>query len=466
MEKIHLIGIGGSGLSAIARLLLERGYEVSGSDRADSVIMGELRNMGAEIAIGHDAKNIAGAEIVIRSSAIPNDNPEVIAATEKGIPVLKRAEFLGRLMTGKIGIAVAGTHGKTTTTSMLAWVLTALEQDPSYIIGGVVSNLGVNAHSGTGDCFVIEADEYDRMFLGLKPSIEVITNVEHDHPDCYPTEEEFYSAFEQFTDLLPMDGTLVACAQDAGASKVIAHAQSLNKNVEAYAIGKFTEQEGDMDIHSKATNLVSNNKGGFSFDANIKEQSSHVDLQVPGRHNVLNGMACMTTMAILKLPLDQAARALSDFQGAERRFEIRGELNGMTFIDDYAHHPTEIRATLAAARARYPGRRIWVVWQPHTYSRTQLLQSQFSYAFNDADRVIVTEVYAAREAKQDFSAKKIVEIMAHPAVKFIPQLGETSNYLISHLRSGDVLLILSAGDANQITQWVMDYFKNNEVSHV
>lgn len=461
-----MIGIGGSGLSAIARLLLERGYLVSGSDRADSLILSDLRSMGADIIIGHDAKNVAGVDVVVRSSAIPDENPEVTAAVKFGVPVLKRAEFLGKLMTGKTGIAVAGTHGKTTTTSMLAWVLTALEQDPSYIVGGVVSNLGVNAHSGKGDCFVIEADEYDGMFLGLKPSLEVITNVEHDHPDCYPTADQFQSAFEQFTDLLPPNGTLIACAQDAGAKKVIAHAQTMNKNIETYAIENFTGQEGDMEIHSKASNLVSNNKGGFSFDAEIKDQSSHVDLQVPGRHNVLNGMACMTTIAILKLPLDKAARALSDFQGVERRFEIRGELEGMTFIDDYAHHPTEIRATLAAARSRYPGRRLWVVWQPHTYSRTQLLQSQFSYAFNDADRVIVTEIYAARESKQDFSARKIVEIMAHPAVKFIPQLGEASNYLISHMRAGDVLLVLSAGDANQITQWVMDYFRNNEVNDV
>jgi UDP-N-acetylmuramate--alanine ligase len=466
MEKIHLIGIGGSGLSAIARLLLEMGYAVSGSDRADTAFIADLRKLDADIKIGHRPENIEGADLIVRSSAIPDDNPEVVAAAQAGIPVLKRADFLGKLMSGKTGIAVAGTHGKTTTTSMLAWVLTALKQDPSFIIGGVMNNLGVNARAGKGECFVIEADEYDRMFLGLRPSIEIITNVEHDHPDCYPTPEDFYSAFEQFVDLLPANGSLIACAQDAGANRLITHARENNKYVEAYAIVDDPKQINKMEIQAPASNLTSNKKGGFSFEAQIKEQTCHVDLQVPGRHNVLNGMACLTTIAMLKLPLDKAALALGDFQGTNRRFEIRGELDGMIFIDDYAHHPTEIRATLAAARSRFTGRRIWVVWQPHTYSRSQLLQSQFSYAFADADRVIVTEVFAAREAKQDFSAERIVESMAHPAVKYIPQLGDASNYLISHMRSGDVLLVLSAGDADIINTWVMDYFKKNEVYHV
>lgn len=465
MEKIHLIGIGGSGLSAIARLLLEMGVAVSGSDRAESTFLAGLRNLGAEIMIGHRGENISGATLVVRSSAIPDDNPEVVAAREAGIPVLKRADFLGKLMTGKTGIAIAGTHGKTTTTSMLAWLLTELKQDPSFIIGGVQHNLGVNAHAGKGDCFVIEADEYDRMFLGLRPMIEIVTNVEHDHPDCYPTSEDFYTAFKQFVSLLPENGSLIACAEDDGATRLMAQASENHKNIYSYAIADNSGQK-TMGIESLATNLKVNQKGGVSFDAKINEQSCHVDLQVPGRHNVLNSLACLTTAAMLKLPIDQAAAALGDFQGTDRRFEIRGELDGMTFIDDYAHHPTEIRATLAAARSRFTGRKVWVVWQPHTYSRTQLLQSQFSYAFADADQVIVTAVYAAREAKQDFSAEQIVKSMAHPAVRYVPELGDASNYLISHMKSGDVLIVLSAGDADIINTWVMDYFKNNEDSHV
>ena len=466
MEKIHLIGIGGSGLSAIARLLLEMGYVVSGSDRAETSFLTDLRTLGADIKIGHHRKNITGANLVVRSSAIPDENPEVAAAVRKGIPVLKRADFLGRLMAGKTGIAVAGTHGKTTTTAMLAWVLTSINQDPSFIIGGVMHNLGVNARAGKGDCFVIEADEYDRMFLGLRPMIEVITNVEHDHPDCYPTPQDFYSAFENFVDLIPTNGALVACAQDTGASRLIAHAHENNKNVTAYGIEENSQQKINNEVQSKAFDLSSNQKGGFNFEAKVKEQTCHVELQVPGRHNVLNGLACLTTIAMLKLPLDKAALALGDFQGTNRRFEIRGELDGMTFIDDYAHHPTEIRATLAAARSRFPGRHIWVVWQPHTYSRTQLLQSEFSYAFADANQVIVTEVYAAREAKQKYSAQCIVETMAHRRVKFIPLLEDASNYLISHMKAGDVLLVLSAGDADLINTWVMEYFTKNEVPHV
>jgi len=466
MKKIHFIGIGGSGLSAIARLVLEMGYAVSGSDRAESPFLTDLRTLGADIKIGHHPENIAGANQVVRSSAIGDDNPEVVSAIKAGIPVLKRADFLGKLMAGKNGIAVAGTHGKTTTTAMIAWVLTTLKQDPSFIIGGVMNNLGVNARAGKGDSFVIEADEYDRMFLGLRPKIEVITNVEHDHPDCYPTPQDFYSAFEKFVDLVPADGTIIACGQDEGAKRLISYAINEHKNVAAYAIDENADQKSNIEVQTIASDLTSNKKGGFSFEAKVKDQSCQVDLQVPGRHNVLNGLACLTTIAMLRLPIDKAARSLGEFQGTNRRFEIRGELEGMTFIDDYAHHPTEIRATLAAARARFSSNRIWVVWQPHTYSRTQLLQSEFSYAFADADQVIVTEVYAAREAKQNYSAQRVVETMAHRAVKFIPQLEDASNYLISHMKTGDVLLVLSAGNADLINTWVMEYFTKNEVRHV
>jgi UDP-N-acetylmuramate--alanine ligase len=466
MEHIHLIGIGGSGLSAIARLLLEMGYTVSGSDRLDSAFLADLRILGADIKIGHHPENIAGANQVVCSSAIPDDNPEAKAAREAGIPVLKRADFLGKLMDGKTGIAVAGTHGKTTTTAMLAWVLTALKQDPSFIVGGVMNNLGVNARAGKGICFVIEADEYDRMFLGLKPMLEVITNVEHDHPDCYPTPQIFYAAFENFVDLLPTEGTLVACGQDVGTTKLISHARENHIHIASYGLDEKAEQKPEAEFYSKASNLSRNAKGGFSFDALVNRQTCQVNLQVPGMHNVLNGLAVLTVIDLLHLPLDQAALALGDFQGTGRRFEIRGEPEGITIIDDYAHHPTEVRATLAAARARYPGRRIWVVWQPHTYSRTQLLQSEFSQAFLDADQVIVTEIYAAREPKQDFSSSQVVKAMGHLAVQFIPELPDVSNYLIDHLKIDDVLLVLSAGDADQISTRVLHHYQKREENHV
>jgi len=465
-EHIHLIGIGGSGLSAIARLLLEMGYSVSGSDRADSSFLADLHLLGAEIMIGHRPENITGAKLVVRSSAIPNDNPEVIAALETGIPVLKRADFLGRLMDGKYGIAVAGSHGKTTTTAMLVWVLSALYQDPTFIVGGVIKNIGTNAHYGKGAHFVIEADEYDRMFLGLKPMLEIVTNVEHDHPDCYPTPESFSSAFEKFVDLLPNNGTLIACSQDKGTSDLITHAREKLINTVTYGIENTSDQENGSELFARGCNLSSIPNSGYRFDAIVNKETYKIHLGVPGLHNVLNSLAVLTVISLLQLSLEKAARALGDFQGAGRRFEILGEPEGITIINDYAHHPTEIQATLAAARSRYPGRNLWVVWQPHTYSRTRLLIEEFSRSFFDADQVIITEIFPSREPKQDFSSAQVVRSMREVEVQFIPELTDVSNYLIDHLNIGDVLLVLSAGDADQISERVLQHFQKKEANHV
>ena len=456
MTRIHLIGIGGTGLSAIARVLLEMGHKVSGSDRVESSFTHDLQSAGATISIGHRAENVHDADLVVRSSAIGDDNPEVTAARALRIPVLKRADFLGTLMDGKTGIAVAGTHGKTTTTSMIAWILSALGQDPSFISGGVLSNMGVNARAGKGNSFVIEADEYDQMFLGLKPKIEVVTNVEFDHPDCFPTPTEYQAAFVEFMYRLPENGTLVACADDPGASDLMGKAEKLGKTVIPYGIHETFSAEKASGAY--ANSPVSNEKGGFSFNASVLGKSEKVELQVPGKHNVCNALAALSVTQLLSLPLPDAAWALAQFTGTGRRFEVRGETNNIVVVDDYAHHPTEIRATLAAARARYPSRRIWAVWQPHTYSRTRALLKEFSTAFSDADEVIVTEIYAARESKQNFSSKQVVESMPHQA-HFIADLSEVSNYLFTNLRPGDALLVLSAGNANQISNEILSRLK-------
>ena len=458
MTRVHFIGIGGSGLSAIARLLKESGYEVTGSDRALSQFAVDLQNDGVSIYIGHHPRNIAGADMVIRSSAIAEDNPEVAAALQAGIPVYKRADFLGRLMSDKTGIAVAGTHGKTTTTAMIAWTLYAMQRDPSFIVGGTLNNLKVNARAGNGTPFVIEADEYDRMFLGLKPHIEVVTNLEHDHPDCYPTFEDMYGAFQGFVDLLPPDGTLVVCAEDEGAVSLLSYARKKGLNVISYSL------QSEMTINSpqwmQARTPKPNQRGGFDFSAMTNMGTAaasivNVSLQVPGEHNVRNALATLSVIATLGLPLQEAADALSEFTGTGRRFEVRGERKGVTVIDDYAHHPTEIRATLAGAKARYPNHRIWAVWQPHTYSRTQTLFFEFSRAFSDADEVLVTEIYASREAKQEFSSAEVVGSMPHSSARYTGSLEDTTKYLLKHLRSGDVLLVLSAGDADQISTEVL-----------
>jgi UDP-N-acetylmuramate--alanine ligase len=458
MTRVHFIGIGGSGLSAIARLLKESGYEVTGSDRAFSPFALALQSDGVAIYIGHHPRNVAGADMVIRSSAIAEDNPEVVAAKLEGIPVYKRADFLGQLMADKIGIAVAGTHGKTTTSAMIAWTLYAMKRDPSFIVGGTLNNLKVNARAGKGSPFVIEADEYDRMFLGLKPHIEVVTNLEHDHPDCYPSFEDMYGAFQGFVDLLPLDGTLIVCAEDEGAVSLLSYARRKGISIISYSV------QGEMTINSpqwmQARTPKPNARGGFDFSAMTNMGTAaasvvNVSLQVPGEHNVRNALATLAVIATLGLPLQEAGDALSEFTGTGRRFEVRGEAKGVTVIDDYAHHPTEIRATLAGAKARYPSRRIWAVWQPHTYSRVQTLFFEFSRAFSDADEVLVTEIYASRESKQDFSSAEVVGSMPHASARYTGSVEDTTKYLLKHLRSGDVLIVLSAGDADQISTDVL-----------
>jgi len=458
MTRVHFIGIGGSGLSAIARLLKESGYEVSGSDKALSPFAADLQAAGVTVYIGHHPRNVNGADWVVKSSAIADDNPEVRAALQAGIPVYKRSDFLGKLMANKTGIAVAGTHGKTTTTAMIAWMLSALGRDPSFIVGGVMNNYGVNARMGKGTAFVIEADEYDRMFLGLAPRIAVVTNLEHDHPDCYPTFEDMFTAFEQFVNLLPPDGVLIASSEDEGSASLLPRARKSGRHVVAYSV------QGEMTINSpqwmQARAVKPNDRGGFNFTAgtNIAEagvQSVNVSLQVPGEHNVRNALASLSVAAVLGLSLKNAAVALGEFKGTGRRFQVVGEKNGVTVIDDYAHHPTEIRATLAAARARFPGRRILTVWQPHTYSRTQTLFLEFTRAFTDTDLVFVTEVYAAREPRQEFSSAEVVSAMPHPAARFTNSLAETTEAVLKVIRSGDVLLVLSAGDADQVSAGVL-----------
>ena len=466
MTRVHLIGIGGSGISAIARLLLERGYAVTGSDRALSPLAADLQKAGATVYLGHSAENVSGADVVVRSSAIPDDNVEVVAALGSGIPVYKRADYLGRLMEDKVGIAIAGSHGKTTTSAMLAWTLFRLGQDPSFIVGGLIANLNVNAHAGNGPAFVIEADEYDRMFLGLKPRFAVVTNVEYDHPDCYPTPADFRAAFTEFARLVPPNGALVICDEDKGANELTAEARRMGQRVIAYRIAENSlTQAGEWAL---AQNLATNQHGGFTFNAILRLQGApeslfNVQLQAPGLHNVRNALAVLAVIALMRLPLEEAAKALAEFRGTARRFEIKGEAGGVIVIDDYAHHPTEIRATLDAARARYPAGRIWAVWQPHTYSRTRALFAEFLLAFGEADRVIVSEVYAAREPKEDFSAQKVVEAMNRQSAYFIAELAEISDYLVSHLKPGDVVIVLSAGDAEKVSAEVLAGLERREL---
>jgi UDP-N-acetylmuramate--alanine ligase len=441
-SRLHIVGIGGAGMSAIAVVLLERGYRVSGSDQAESAATQALRERGAQVFIGHQVENVGEVDHVLISSAIKSDNVELLAAQRRGLPVSKRALFLGWLMQGALGVAVAGSHGKTTTTAMIASILSGAGRDPSFIVGGTIIGLNTPAHAGRGQEFVIEADEYDRTFLGLTPGVAVVTNVEHDHPDCFPTFESMLDAFRAFVGLLPESGLLVACGDDAAARGLIEYRGS--RDVVTYGFGR--------DVTWQAADLRANNAGGSDFVA-LRDGATRglLRLRVPGRHNVLNALAAVAVADFLGVPIEQAREALVEFRGVGRRFEVRGEAGGVMVIDDYGHHPTEIRATLAAARANYPERPIWAVWQPHTFSRTKLLMDEFAAAFEDADHVIVTDVYASREKDSlGVNAADVVRRMKHRDARYARSLMEATNLLADGVQPGEVVITLSAGDGNVV----------------
>jgi UDP-N-acetylmuramate--alanine ligase len=445
---IHLVGIGGAGLSAIACVLLERGYQVTGSDLAAGAAA-QVRDRGARVYVGHRREHVTGADLVLVSSAVPSDNPEIQAARALGIPVVKRAEFLGWLTAGRATIAVAGTHGKTTTTAMIALLLTLAGRDPSYIIGGVLPNLQGNAHAGAGQHFVIEADEYDRTFLGLRPTIAVITTVEWDHVDCYPEPQDCCNAFMEFASGIHDDGVLVACNDDAVVRSISDAHEKRGRAVLRYGLA----QAGDWQANSVRPNTV----GGSDFVAVRRgEALGSVSLRIPGHHNVANALAALAVADQVGVSFAEAASALGAYSGVGRRFELKGEVAGISIVDDYAHHPTEVRATLAAARQRFPGRAIWAVFQPHTFSRTKALLDDLGMAFADADHVIVTDIYAARERDTlGMASVQLVDRMRHADARYIGGLRDTADFLIQYLRPGDVLITMGAGDDYRVGESVL-----------
>ncbi len=443
-----IVGIGGSGMSAIARLLLGRGFAVSGSDRAATALTAVLQSEGATVHAGHDGGNIAGADVLVISSAIPVDNAEVAAARAMGLPVLKRADLLGHLMDGYTGIAVAGTHGKTTTTGMITQIFMQAGLDPTVIVGSDLPILGGNGRYGKGKHFIIEADEYDNMFLGLRPTVAIVTNIEHDHPDIFPTDEAYMAAFLQFANLLSANGTLIICGNDAGAMGLLQKFDRPDVNVIVYGTG---DGFGLMGLNGR-----SNPIGGTDF---IVQQGDEfvglARLRVPGSHNAQNGLAAIAAGMTADICFDDMRTALAQFGGMARRFQIISSANRVAIIDDYAHHPTEIRATLAAAREQYVGRRIWAVWQPHTFSRTKLLLDDFATSFNDADRVVVLDVYRSRETEADgVSATVAVAAMEHPDVIHIGDRRAAADYITERVLPDDVILTLGAGDGNMVGVWI------------
>jgi len=452
MKHVHLIGIGGSGLSAIARVLLEKGYTVSGSDRANSPLFQALTAAGAQTFLGHAPEHVAGADLVIRSSAIDDENAEVIAARAQGIPVLKRSECLDELTLNKETLAVAGSHGKTTTTGMLVYMLEKLGLDPSFIVGGVVKQLGSNAHAGKGQYFVIEADEYDYMFLGLSPKVAIITNIEHDHPDCFPTEDSYLAAFTAFLDRVRPDGVALMCTDDDQTRTVMSEMKDSATRLIGYGTSSdapYRAEEVTVINGSPQFKLVKGEADGQSHPLGM------VRLGVPGFHNVLNATAALACIHHLGLPIHKAIQALSEFSGTGRRFEIIGAANGITIIDDYGHHPTQIAATIEAARSFYPDRRIWAIWQPHTFTRTRILEKEFIQALDLADRVVVLNIYAAREEDPGYSAAQIADALPAEKANYISSFDRATAFLLKEMSPLDVAIVFSAGDATQVSQAVL-----------
>lgn len=453
--RVHLLGIGGAGLSAIAMVLLEMGVQVSGSDRQPSATTQRLGERGATIMIGQCAENLTDLtadqrpDVVLISSAVDEQNPERCAANALGLSVVKRDAFLPALLRRRRLIAVAGSHGKTTTTAMVTQVLHAGGVDCGYIIGSEVPQFGSGA-AGTAPEFVIEADEYDRMFLGLRPSIAVITNVEWDHPDCYPTPASFRRAFMQFTETVDRDGLIVACTDDDGVRQVLAYAPSRGPRSITYGLNEGADL--------RAINVRSLPSRGVEADLmwwNAPE--GRLELAVPGVHNVRNALAALVVGVSCNVSTDVALAALSQYRGSARRFEWKGEVGGVMVIDDYAHHPTEVEATLAAARRRFPDRRIWAIFQPHTYSRTRHMLYRMGESFEAADRVIVTDIYAAREADDgSVHARDLVAASSHHAIVYIGALHEVVDHLFEYVAPGDVVITLGAGDVYKIGEWLLE----------
>lgn len=468
-RHVHLVGIGGAGLSAIARLLLQRGLRVSGSDQRPGPATAELAELGAQVFIGHDAAHVAGADLVLISSAVAPSNPEVLAAQAAGIPVVKRQQFLGPLMAGQQRICVAGAHGKTTTSAMIAALLDALGAEPSFIVGSPILALGAAARAGrAGGPFVIEADEYDHMFLGLQPDIAVITNVEWDHVDCYPNPADFQQAFLRFTELVTPGGVVLYCGDDPG-SRSLAEEAAVQSHGAAHDAVQWISYGLAAGNRWRAAQLqpasaVAGDGGlnGMSFEVWQDDKAlGRVSIPLSGEHNVRNALAALATTHLMGYDvfseLRENLKLSRIFAGTKRRLEGIGIYHGIIIFDDYAHHPTEVRATLSAARQRFPDRPIWVLFQPHTYSRTRALLDEFRDSFENADHVLITDIYAAREHDTlGISALDVVRRLAHhPDARYAGDLDAAARLLLAQLRPGDVLITLGAGDSDRVGRQVL-----------
>ena len=451
IKKVHFVGIGGAGMSALAKILVEKGYSVSGSDVKESVMTGILRDLGAKVFIGQRAENVQDTEAIVVSSAIRENNPEVVEAKRLGLKRLHRSDVNAFLINNSKGIAVAGAHGKTTTTSMLGVSLDYEGVSPSIIIGGEVDYLGSNAKLGKSDYLVSEADESDGTFLKYYPYIGIVTNVENDHMDHYGTMENIIKAFTQFLNQIREDGWGVVCFDNENIRNIV---KNVNRKIVSYAI--------DHEADYVAANIKAD-ASGTSFDVIHKgENLGTVKLNVPGRHNVLNAMACVVTGITLGQSVAQMAEGLTMFNGAKRRFQTKGKAQGVWVVDDYAHHPTEIATTLKAARQTQP-KRLVCAFQPHRYSRTQLLQKEYGSCFRDADLLVLTDVYSAGEdpilgIDGELLVKEVAEQTGQRTV-YIKDKKEIAAYLKSIAQEGDLIMTMGAGDIVKCGEELVELLK-------
>ena len=439
-NKTHFVGIGGAGMSAIAKVLLERGFDVSGSDLKMSRASTMLRAMGASVHEGHDPALVDGVDCVVVSSAISPQNPEYRRAEELGIPVLTRGEALASILEGSRSVVVAGTHGKTTTTSMVVTVLRAAGLDPTYLVGAGLNDVGTNARSGSTDVAVAESDESDGSFLLLSPFIAVVTNIELDHVDHWGSLDELYGAFDSFIDATAPDGTVVVPVDD---DRVVETATRSGRRMITFGEG------GDLATANLVTDATST-----EFDLVGRDETARLRLRVPGVHNVSNALAAAAAASALGVPLAEIAKGLEKYRGVERRFQVRGTVGGVTVVDDYAHHPTEVKATLAAARPG-PWKRVVAIFQPHRYSRTAALAAAFGPSFMDADRIVLMDVYGAGEqpvpgVSGKVLADSVTESLPGRPVAYFPHRAELIGYLVGSARPGDLILTLGAGDVTTV----------------
>lgn len=454
VKQVHFVGIGGSGMSGIAEVLCNLGFRVTGSDMKESAVTKRLEKIGATIFEGHAAANVGEAHVVVRSTAVRDDNPEVAEARRRSIPVIPRAEMLAELMTLKpYSVAVAGSHGKTTTTSMVATVLGHAGLDPTAIVGGVVGAFGSNARLGKSDWIVTEADESDRSFLMLYPTISVVTNIDREHMDYYTDMLDVLGCFRDFVNKVPFYGAAVLCLDDPNVQAII---PSVKRRRITYGLS------AQADVSAHYIHFDNNFGSGFQVWRGT-EVLGEVKLPVPGRHNVYNALAAIAVALELDLPFEKIAEALRTFSNADRRFQFKGEVAGVTIIDDYGHHPTEVQATLAAAKYGSGLRRTVVLFQPHRYSRTKDLLDDFARSFNNADVLFITDIYAASEDPiEGVTANVLTEkirLYGHKNVHYTGSLEEAAQKVVNELQSGDLCITLGAGSVSRASEQILEGMK-------